>query len=62
MPAHHHKKKESAYQKKIAKVEREFKHHKLHSGSKHGPIVTSKAQATAIVLAIARKHGKTHKH
>lgn len=28
----------------------EFKHHELHSGSKHGPIVTSRAQAIAIAL------------
>ena len=36
----------------------EFKKGKLHSGSKHGKIVTSRKQAIAIALSEARKHEK----
>ena len=42
---------------KVAKVMGEFKSGKLHSGSKEGPEVTSKKQATAIALSEARKAG-----
>ena len=42
---------------KIAKVMGEFKAGTLHSGSKSGPEVTSKKQATAIALSEARKAG-----
>lgn len=42
---------------KIAKVMGEFKRGDLHSGSKKGPEVTSKKQATAIALNEARKAG-----
>jgi hypothetical protein len=42
---------------KINKVMGEFKSGKLHSGSKSGPEVTSKKQATAIALSEARKAG-----
>jgi len=42
---------------KIAKVMGEFKAGTLHSGSKKGPEVTSKKQATAIALSEARKAG-----
>lgn len=38
---------------KIAKVMHEFKQHKLHSGSKRGPIVTDREQAIAIALSEA---------
>ena len=41
--------------KKVAKVMREFKGGKLHSGSKKGPKVTSKKQAIAIALSEAGK-------
>lgn len=51
------KKKETKGQKKIKKVFHEFKEGTLHSGSKKGPAVTSKAQATAIALSEARKEG-----
>lgn len=44
-------------QNKIGKVMREFYHHKLHSGSKQGPIVTNVAQAQAIAISEA-KHMK----
>jgi len=43
---------------KVHKVMDEFKHHKLHSGSKHGPIVTNRKQAIAIALAEARRGRK----
>lgn len=43
--------------KKVAKVMREFAEGKLHSGSKHGPEVTSKKQAAAIGYSEARKVG-----
>jgi hypothetical protein len=42
---------------KIAKVMGEFKAGTLHSGSKKGPEVTSKKQATAIAMSEARKAG-----
>lgn len=42
---------------KLAKVFKEFKEGKLHSGSKKGPVVKSKPQATAIALSEARKAG-----
>jgi hypothetical protein len=40
---------------KFHKVMREFKEGKLHSGSKHGPVVTSREQALAIAFAEERK-------
>lgn len=42
-----------------------FKHGKLHSGSKHGPKVTSRKQAIAIAASERRnekKHGGKYKH
>ena len=42
---------------KIAKVMGEFKAGTLHSGSKKGPEVTNRKQATAIALSEARKAG-----
>lgn len=45
-------------EKKVSKVMREFKKDKLHSGSKKGPMVNSKAQALAIALSEGRKHKK----
>ena len=42
---------------KVNKVMNEYEHHELHSGSKHGPIVTSRRQAIAIALAEARAKG-----
>lgn len=44
--------------KKTAKVMKEFKAGKLHSGSKKGPVVTSKKQAVAIALSEAKKAKK----
>lgn len=38
---------------KIVKVMREMKDHKLHSGSKKGPIVTNPKQGIAIALSEA---------
>ena len=43
---------------KIEKVMGEYKAGKLHSGSKTGPVVKSKKQATAIALSEARKAKK----
>jgi len=40
---------------KVATVMQEFKQGELHSGSKDGPKVTSKAQAVAIALSEQRK-------
>lgn len=40
---------------KVHKVMHEYKHGKLHSGSKHGPKVRSRKQAIAIALSEARK-------
>ena len=47
---------------KVHKVMSEFKEGSLHSGSKHGPEVTSRKQAIAIALSEARKHAKAHGH
>lgn len=44
-------------QGKIGKVMHEWKEHKLHSGSKHGPVVGSQKQAVAIAMSEARKKG-----
>ncbi len=40
---------------KMSKVMHEFKHGELHSGSKHGPIVDSRAQALAIGISEGKK-------
>lgn len=40
---------------KYGRVMSEFKHHHLHSGSKTGPIVKSRAQAQAIAASEQRK-------
>lgn len=39
--------------KKVEKVMKEYKEGELHSGSKKGPVVTSKKQAVAIALSEA---------
>jgi hypothetical protein len=47
--------------KKVSKVMKEFKAGKLHSGSKKGPVVKSKAQGLAIALSeagLSKKKGK----
>ncbi len=44
--------------RKIKKVMNEFEEHKLHSGSKKGPIVSNPKQAIAIGLSEARKAGE----
>lgn len=46
-------KKKTQSQKKIAKVMREGKAGKLHSGSKKGPVVKKKSQMLAIALSEA---------
>lgn len=53
-------KSKSKAQAKVGKVMHEFKHHELHSGSKKGPVVKSRAQAIAIGLSEGRrgKRGK----
>ena len=43
---------------KVEKVMKEFSEGKLHSGSKKGPEVKSRAQAIAIGLSEARKAGE----
>src|SRR5260221_10466749 len=40
---------------KIKKVMHEYKHHELHSGSKHGPMVTSPSQVKAIAMSEAHE-------
>ena len=46
---------------KMEKVMHEYKEHELHSGSKKGPKVKSRAQAIAIGLSEARKAGEAVK-
>ena len=46
-------KKPTKAQKKVAKVMREYGKGELHSGSKKGPVVTSRKQAIAIALSEA---------
>ncbi len=41
-----------------SEVLKEFKAGNLHSGSKHGPVVTNPKQAVAIQISEARKEGK----
>lgn len=53
--------KKKAAAKKVAKVMREYKAGKLHSGSKKGPKVTSKKQAVAIALSEAGMSRKKKK-
>ena len=43
---------------KIKRVMEEFKERKLHSGSKHGPLVTNRRQGLAIALSEQRKADK----
>jgi hypothetical protein len=43
---------------KVEKVMHEFKHGKLHSGSKKGPQVKSRKQAIAIAMSEAGKSRK----
>ena len=40
--------------KKVAKVMKEYKGGKLHSGSKKGPVVKSRKQAIAIAMSEAK--------
>jgi hypothetical protein len=42
---------------KIEKVMKEYKAGTLHSGSKTGPVVTSRKQALAIGISEAKKNG-----
>ena len=44
--------------KSVAGVLKEYAAGELHSGSKHGPVVTSHAQAVAIALSEQRQQGK----
>lgn len=46
---------------KVDKVMSEWKHGKLHSGSKKGPKVTSRKQAVAIALSEAGMSNKRRK-
>jgi hypothetical protein len=50
-----HKGRSTPAKSKIAKVMREYGAGKLHSGSKKGPVVKDRSQATAIALSEARK-------
>lgn len=52
---HHHRTNGNYSQRKIHKVMSEFKHGKLHSGSKRGPIVTNSRQAIAIAISESKR-------
>ena len=47
-------------QAKVHKVMSEFKSGELHSGSKSGPVVTSREQAIAIAMSEARRKMRKH--
>lgn len=47
---------------KVKTVMDEWKHGKLHSGSKHGPKVTSQKQAVAIALSQSGQSRNKHKN
>lgn len=51
-------KKPTMADKKMSKVMTEYKEGKLHSGSKKGPMVTSRKQAVAIALSESGKAKK----
>lgn len=53
--------KKTAKAKKTAKVMKEFKAGALHSGSKKGPVVTSRKQAIAIAMSEAGMKMKAKK-
>ena len=44
-----------------SKVLHEFKAGRLHSGSKHGPVVTNRKQAVAIMLSEKRDEDEEHR-
>lgn len=46
----------------MEKTMHEYKEGKLHSGSKHGPLVKSRAQAIAIGLSEEHKKKNTDRH
>jgi len=46
---------------KVKKVMDEFKHGKLHSGSKEGPVVTNPKQAVAISMSESGQSKKKRK-
>ena len=46
---------------KVHKVMSEFKGGMLHSGSKHGPMVTNRKQAIAIAMSEAGKSRKSRR-
>ena len=50
-----------AKQAKVQTVMHEYKHGTLHSGSKHGPKVTSRKQAVAIALSQSGQSRSTKK-
>lgn len=54
----HYSKKGKA---KVEKVMHEYKEHKLHSGSKKGPVVHKRKQAIAIALSEQRKANRKKK-
>lgn len=56
--AHTYHEKKSPEGAKVKKVMHEWGTGKLHSGSKHGPKVTSQKQAVAIALSEQRKANK----
>lgn len=56
-----HKVKKQKAENKIAKVMEEFGKGELHSGSKHGPVVTNPKQALAIGYNTSKKAKKKKK-
>lgn len=55
MPSRHRAVRSRSGRRKVSRVMREYKKGTLHSGSKRGPPVRSRAQAVAIALSEGRK-------
>ena len=53
-------KKQTKTEKKVSKVMKEYAAGTLNTGSKKGPVVTSRKQAIAIALSVS-KQSKPHK-
>jgi hypothetical protein len=61
MPKLKRRAKKKAKRQRMQSEMHKYKHGKLHSGSKHGPIVTSRKQAIAIGLSESGQSRKSRR-